>query len=92
MTDKQKQIDPLPEEFSSYDEAAEFWDSHDTTDFEDEFRPVKVGVAENLGHGILIELDGETFRALCSLARKKRESPITLAKGWILERLRLEER
>lgn len=28
MNDKQKQIDPLPEEFSSYEEAAEFWDTH----------------------------------------------------------------
>ena len=33
MNNKQKQIDPLPDEFSSYEEAAEFWDTHDTTDY-----------------------------------------------------------
>jgi hypothetical protein len=33
MSDNQKHIDPLPEEFGSYEEAAEFWDTHDTTDY-----------------------------------------------------------
>ena len=34
--------DELPEEFNSYEEAAEFWDTHDTTDYLDEFRTVEV--------------------------------------------------
>jgi hypothetical protein len=33
MSSKPKQTDPLPEEFASYEEAAEFWDTHDTTDY-----------------------------------------------------------
>ena len=37
-----KPIDPLPEEFNSEDEAAEFWDTHDTTDYLSESRPVKI--------------------------------------------------
>lgn len=40
MSDKQKQIDPIPEEFASYEEAAEFWDTHDTTDYPDSFETV----------------------------------------------------
>ena len=90
--DAQKKTKSRIPQFKTIEEEAEFWDTHSLADYWDEFKPVKVGVAEKLGHGILIELDGETFRALCSLARKKRESPITLAKGWILERLRVEER
>ena len=39
MSDKQKQIDPLPEEFANYEEAAEFWDTHSLADFEDEPDP-----------------------------------------------------
>jgi len=35
---KQRQIDPIPEEFATYEEAAEFWDTHDTTDYPDAFR------------------------------------------------------
>jgi hypothetical protein len=40
MSDKQKQIDPIPEEFSSLEQAAEFWDTHDTTDYPDNFDKV----------------------------------------------------
>ena len=40
MSGKKRDVDPIPDEFSSYEEAAEFWDSHDTADypgaFEDE--------------------------------------------------------
>lgn len=39
---RQKQIDPIPDEFSSYEEAAEFWDTHDTTDYPDAFRTLEV--------------------------------------------------
>lgn len=34
-------IDPTPENFDSYEDAAEFWDTHDTTDYLDEFKTVK---------------------------------------------------
>lgn len=33
MTSKKKRIDPVPEQFATYEEAAEFWDKHDTTDY-----------------------------------------------------------
>jgi len=38
---KKKRIDPLPDEFSSYGEASDFWDTHDTTDYLDAFRTVE---------------------------------------------------
>ena len=37
MKNKKNQIEPIPEEFESYEEAAEFWDTHDTTDYLDFF-------------------------------------------------------
>ncbi len=42
MNNTTKQNDPIPDEFSSYEEAAEFWDSHDTTDYPDAFETVEV--------------------------------------------------
>jgi hypothetical protein len=36
-----KHRDPLPEHFSSLDEAAEFWDTHDSADYEDYMRDVE---------------------------------------------------
>ena len=38
----QKNLDPIPEEFASYEEAAEFWDAHDTTDYPDSFETVAI--------------------------------------------------
>jgi hypothetical protein len=35
-------FDPIPEEFSSYEEAAKFWDTHDTTDYPDAFQDVDI--------------------------------------------------
>jgi hypothetical protein len=32
-------LDPLPDEFSSYEEAADFWSEHDTADYPDAFEP-----------------------------------------------------
>jgi len=37
---KKKRIDPIPQEFTSYEQAAEFWDKHDTTHYPDTFRTV----------------------------------------------------
>jgi hypothetical protein len=35
-----KDIEPTPNHFDSYEDAADFWDKHDTTDYLDEFRTV----------------------------------------------------
>jgi hypothetical protein len=39
-----KKVDPIPEEFDSYEAAADFWDTHDTTDYPDAFETVEVEV------------------------------------------------
>jgi len=44
MPDTEKRIDPLPDEFWSEDEAAEFWDTHSITDYEEFLEPVDVEV------------------------------------------------
>ena len=38
---KRKPIDPIPDEFQSYEEAGKFWDTHDTTDYSSIFRTVE---------------------------------------------------
>ncbi|MBI2951099.1 hypothetical protein HYY27_03345 [bacterium] len=67
---KKKRVDPLPEEFSSYEEAAEFWDTHDTTDYPDAFRTVDV-TAKFKGRHYEIELDADVAMVLRTQARKK---------------------
>jgi predicted phosphatase len=39
---KRKAIEPIPEEFAGYEDAARFWDSHDTSHYPGAFRTVKV--------------------------------------------------
>jgi hypothetical protein len=55
-------------EFSSLEEEAEFWDTHDTTDYEDDFRPVKVLFSRNLSEGITVRFDPETLAKSITLA------------------------
>ena len=74
-------------EFSTIEEEAEFWDTHDTADFEDQFKPARVRFAKKLSEGITIRFDAETLEKLRDQARKKGMGPTTLARMWILERL-----
>ena len=86
-----KPKEPIPE-FKSREEEAEFWHTHDLADYWDEFRPVKVRFAKNLSEGITIRLDHGTLAKLRTRAHEKGIGPTTLARMWILERLReLEE-
>jgi hypothetical protein len=39
MRNKDKNRDPLPETFSTEEEAGEFWDTHSTTDYEEYLEP-----------------------------------------------------
>lgn len=67
---KKKRVDLIPEEFTSYEEAAEFWDTHDTTDYPDAFRTVKV-TTEFRGRHYEVELEADVVRVLRAQARKK---------------------
>jgi len=42
IADKKK-TDPVPEHFGTYDEAAEFWQTHDTTDYSEIFHTMEEG-------------------------------------------------
>ncbi len=56
MKARKKHVDPIPKEFASYEEAAEFWDTHDTTDYPDNF-----SLQVSLNNGNLKVKTGETW-------------------------------
>ena len=88
MTNKQGPTkEPLPD-FQSREEMAKFWDTHDFTDYMDEFKPVKVRFAKNLSEGITIRLDAETLTELRNRAKDKGIGPTTLVRMWILDHLK----
>lgn len=73
--------------FNSPEEEAEFWDTHDTADFEDEFERTEVRFAKNLSQGITVRFTAESLETLRATAQRKGIGPTTLARMWILERL-----
>lgn len=88
MVDKEgRRKAPLPR-FRSREEEAAFWDTHDMADYWDDFKAVKVRFAKNLSEGITIRLDPETLAKLRVEAKEKGVGPTTLARMWIMERLR----
>lgn len=70
MNDRKKRIDPIPEEFNSYEEAAEFWDNHDTTDYLDVSRPIEVS-ADFHGRYYEIEIEASVVDDLRTQARRQ---------------------
>jgi len=67
---KRRHVDPIPEEFATYEEAAEFWDTHDTTDYPDAFRTVEA-VVELRRRRYEVEIDEDVAKVLRAKARQK---------------------
>lgn len=81
-----KRIKQMPEEFRTYEEAAEFWETHDSTDFMDILEEVDIKVDLQKRH-YLIELDKSTAEVLQESARRKGVSPGHLASELLQEQL-----
>lgn len=93
---RRKALKPIPD-FESLEEEANFWDTHDTTEYawEDLDEPLEVGGplkasvekrrAERLA--ALLRLEPKRLRATQRLARRKGVTPEALIKAWIDEGL-----
>ena len=78
--------------FQNIEEEAEFWDTHDITEFLGvELQPVEVTVNPELGDRLTVRLERADREALARLARDKGVGPSTLVRMWIKERLRQED-
>jgi len=88
MTHKEQSSTPRIPQFASREEEAAFWDTHDTTEYECEFKPIEVRFAKNLSEPLTIRLDPDTLMQLRERAHEKGIGPTTLARMWLLERLR----
>ena len=70
MSKKAREVDPIPDEFGSYEEAAEFWDTHDTTDYLDSFETVPVR-AELKHRRFEVALDEDLMKVLSAQAHER---------------------
>lgn len=85
---KKKAIDPIPVEFASYEQAADFWDTHDTTDCPDNFRTVEV-VAELKRRRYEVEIDEDVAKALRMRARQQKTTISRLASDLLRQQIPL---
>ena len=76
MPNSGKRVDPIPNEFATYEDAAAFWDTHDTTDYPDAFQPVEVEEVALRQRRYEVEIDEDVVRMLQEQARK-RDLPVS---------------
>jgi hypothetical protein len=77
-------------QFANREEEANWWDAHDIADYWDEFKQVQLSFGRNLSEGITIRLQPETLAELRRRAAESGVGPTTLARMWIMDRLRTD--
>ena len=65
-----RKVEEMPEEFETYEDAAEFWDTHDSTEYDDVLEEVVIEVDIQKRH-YLIEMDTNSSKVLHENARKQ---------------------
>ena len=66
-----KRVEPTPDNFESYEAAADFWDTHDTTDHLDDFRTVEVNTELRARH-FEVEIDEQVAKSSPSASQRER--------------------
>ncbi len=77
-------------QFDTEQEASEFWDTHDFTDFLNETEEVGVESLDIRSGHILLDLDPDSITQLEAVAHRQGINYRILAREWIIERLTAE--
>jgi hypothetical protein len=88
MKKKDNKVAPIPDEFTSYEEAGEFWDTHDTTDYIESFVDAKVDVALK-GRRFEIDIDEDVMELLKKEAKRTHTRPGRIANRLLRRDLRV---
>jgi hypothetical protein len=87
MAESEPTRDPLPETFDTFEEMAEFWDSHDLTDYEEYLTPVGANISIHPKHEYVITLS-DTLDIQLREVQKSEGVPLnTLINLWVQEKL-----
>lgn len=81
---KERKRPRLPR-FKSREEEAEFWDTHDSTEFE--WRPARIKISENVQHTFSVPLEMDVLTRLIDTARAHEVGVGTFAAQLIAEGL-----
>jgi len=86
---KMRPKEPIPK-FASYEEEAEFWDTHDVTDYWDDFEPGNLRFSPDLKSVLTIPIDSQILDRLQDAASSRGVGVDTLLESWIHEHLEAE--
>lgn len=78
--------DPIPESFASIEEAAAFWDSHSTADYEDLMHEVHFDV-DIQRRIFLVPIEGHLAKEVAAIAEREGLGLETLVNLWLQEKL-----
>ncbi len=83
---KQKKRDPLPDEFPSLEAAGEFWDTHDSGDYEEYMIPVPsdTDLSPDAHH---VAITDRLMRQVRKLASRQGVPAETLINLWVSEKV-----
>jgi hypothetical protein len=90
MRNKDKNRDPLPETFSTEEEAGEFWDTHSTMDYEEYLEPSEdeIEIKQRIFE---VQVEADVFLRLQQEARSLNESVPKVVDHILRERLTMPE-
>lgn len=84
---KKKRRDPLPDHFNSLEEAGEFWDTHDSTDYEEYMIPVHFEVELPPPRKHKVEITDQLMRKVRKIASRQGLPAETLINQWVQEKI-----
>lgn len=81
-------------QFKSIQEEAAFWDTHNITDYWEKMEKVNIEFipSQKKAESVTIRLEPELKNRLEQVARKNRVSLSTIARLWLIDRLRDQKR
>ncbi|MEL6469449.1 MAG: CopG family antitoxin [Cyanobacteria bacterium J06623_4] len=71
MSVRKTSHDPIPEEFETYEEFSNFWDTHDTTDYPDAFENVQVEDVDIRSRRFEVEVEADIMSVLSKIANQQ---------------------
>jgi hypothetical protein len=86
--DASKKREPIPEQFESVEEAADFWDTHSLADYWDQVHEVEIEVRAHRRRRVT--LDPDIWDQIVNQARIRGVSPETLVNLWLMERVQAQ--
>ena len=84
---REKKQSRVPE-FESREEAAEFWDTHDFTDYLDDVKVISVKSSDVVEQAVIVRFDSDTFDKVHRLASERGVFPDALIYDWVVEGLK----